>query len=90
MPWFGCPAISCPGRPLVLDSERNLWVQAYRPPAEGVSDRYDVFDSTGVWLGPVTMPDGLEVLSIGADHVIGRVRDELGVESVAVHQLKKS
>jgi hypothetical protein len=90
MPWFGCPTTSCTGRPLILDADRNLWVRAYRPPADAVPDRYDAFDSAGVWLGSVTMPDGLEVLSIATDHVIGLLRDDLGVESVAVHRLAKN
>jgi hypothetical protein len=89
MPWFGCPAIRCPGRAVLLDADRNLWVREYRPPAEGVSNRYEVFDSAGVWLGAVDVPEGLEVLSIGSDHVVGRMRDELDVESVAVHRIVK-
>ncbi|MGE0158406.1 MAG: hypothetical protein AB7T31_03285 [Gemmatimonadales bacterium] len=89
MPWFGCSGIPCPGRSLLLDTDRNLWVQEYRPPAEGLSDRYQVFDSAGIWLGAVTMPTGLEVLSIGSDYVVGRVRDELDVESVVVHRIEK-
>jgi hypothetical protein len=91
MPWFGCaPTPSCPGRPVLLDTDRNLWVQEYRPPAEGLSNRYEVFDSAGVWLGAVTMPADLEVLSIAYDHVVGVVRDDLDVESVAVYAIEKS
>jgi hypothetical protein len=48
-----------------------------------------VFDSAGVWLGSVTMPAGLVVLSIGRDHVVGRRTDDLGVETVAVHTLER-
>jgi hypothetical protein len=89
MPWFGCAFQGCVGKPLLLDAQRNVWVQAYRPRAEEVADRYDVFDSSGVWLGRVTMPLGLEVLWIGADEVVGRVRDELDIESVAVYRIER-
>lgn len=73
---------------LHLDPEGNLWAQRYRLP--GGADRlWDVITAEGTWLGAVTMPDALEVLRIGANVVVGRERDELGVERLVVYELVK-
>ena len=74
---------------LILDAERNVWVKEYSPPAEEDANRFLVFDSTGVWLGFVTAPSGLRVLSIGDDYVISKSENELGVEVVSLHRLVK-
>ena len=43
-----------------------------------------VFDADGVALGFIETPDGLSVFEIGADYLLGRVTDDMGVESVQV------
>ena len=87
-PAFGCAPLSC-ATALLLDAERNVWIKEYSPPAEEDTNRFLVFDPTGVWLGSVTFPAGLAVSSIGSDYVIGETQDELGVEVVSVHRLEK-
>ncbi len=92
MPAFGRgprPRNGTTGPVLLLDAERNVWVKEYSPPAEEDANRFLVFDSTGVWLGFVTAPSGLSVLSIGSDYLIGVSVDEVGVETVSLHHLVK-
>ena len=48
-----------------------------------------VFDSEGVWIGTVTTPVNVTVLEIGTDYLLGRHRDELGVERVVLDDLDR-
>ncbi len=73
---------------LLVDSEGNLWVEEYRPRAETRS-RFTVFDSLGQIVGAALMPEGLEVLDIGRDYVLGLWRDEADVEFIHVHSLRR-
>lgn len=50
---------------------------------------HDVFDSDGLWLGTIELPLGLDVLEIGDDYVLGRDRDDLGVERVRLHGMTR-
>jgi hypothetical protein len=75
------------GSNLFIDSDRNIWVDDYVPRAEQAPSRYQVLDASGQWLGAVTMPDGVEALSIGNGHMVGRRVDALGVETVVVHRI---
>ena len=72
-----------------IDSERNVWARSYAPRAEENPNRYQVFSRGGIWLGAVTVPLGLRILSIGAHHLVGVSQDDLGVEAVSVHRLLK-
>jgi hypothetical protein len=77
---------------LLWDREGNLWVRRFRPPhrvSPGSSQTWDVFASDGTWLGAVDTPLGVQVTSIGADHLAGILRDELDLEHVVVHRLIK-
>jgi hypothetical protein len=67
------------------DPTGALWVAEYA--ARGEPTRWDVFDDQGRWMGPVTMPSGFRLLEIGADHVVGVVRDHLDVERVEVRAI---
>jgi hypothetical protein len=72
---------------LLVDGVRNVWARHY-----GIADetpRWSVFDPLGRWLGIVTMPDGLEVLEIGDEYVLGRTEDSMSVEYVQLHTLQK-
>jgi len=89
MPAFGWAWRTGTGPALLLDGERNVWVKEYSPAAEEDANRFLVFDSTGVWLGFVTAPLRLGLLSIGNDYVIGKSENELGVEIVSVHGIVK-
>lgn len=73
---------------LLVDDSGRLWVEDYRVP--GDSDvTYSVFDGEGGLLGVVGIPPGLLVYEIGEDYVLGRWRDELDVEHIRLHELRK-
>jgi hypothetical protein len=71
---------------MLADAEGNLWVAAYPRPGE---DRqvWEVFDASGRWLGPVTMPGRFRVTGVGGGVVLGTGRDEQDVEKVLVYRL---
>jgi len=74
---------------LVLARDGSLWVE-HGPTggARGASSDYFVFDSTGALLGTITVPLA-RILEIGADYVLGVQRDDMEVEYVRVHELRK-
>ncbi len=79
-----------------VDEAGNLWVRAYdleedMPPPQhpNPSAGWDVFDSTGVWLGTVTMPPRFAVRTIGDDYLLGVWKDENDVEYVRMYRLTK-
>ena len=68
-----------------------LWVEEYEFPGEkrdGVL--WTVFDPEGRVMGFVETPEGVRVFEIGADYLLGTVRDELGVEYVRVWGLGRA
>jgi hypothetical protein len=73
---------------LRVDHSGNLWVEEYRAFTEPQS-LWSVFDPEGRWLTTVRMPDGLQVLDIGADFVLGFIRDDVGLDRVALFELLK-
>lgn len=70
------------------DLSGNLWVQEYRMPGEAAIV-WTVFDPDGRIQGLIETPSALEVFEIGEDYVLGRVRDELGVEYVQLWPLSR-
>ena len=82
---------------LRADDEGNLWARAPRTDAEGLTSRdappipltWSVFDTSGAWLGDVSMPAGLQPHEIGSDFVLGVWQDADGVSYVRVHRLVK-
>lgn len=46
-----------------------------------------VSDTNGSLVARVAPPDGLRLLDVGSDRVVGVTRDELGVERIQVHRL---
>ena len=74
------------GRVLV-DSEGNIWVARYSIiPPSGV---WDVFDADGQLLGELQLPPRFHPRQITGSWLIGTSRDELDVERVHVHALRK-
>ncbi|HSG08271.1 MAG TPA: hypothetical protein VLA36_07930, partial [Longimicrobiales bacterium] len=69
----------------LTDPTGALWVAEYA--ARGEPARWDVFDAQGRWMGPVAMPADFRLLEIGAEHIVGVVRDHLDVERVEVRGL---
>ncbi|MGI9626054.1 MAG: hypothetical protein ACR2QM_04405, partial [Longimicrobiales bacterium] len=74
---------------LVVDDSGDLWVNEYGRPGSERS-LWTVFASDGRIRGHVETPVGLTVYRIGADHILGRFEDELGVEHVQLWSLDRS
>ncbi|MDX1578196.1 MAG: hypothetical protein R3266_06915, partial [Gemmatimonadota bacterium] len=72
---------------LRTDTEGRIWVADYRAPGEEAR-WWSVFDADGLALGRVRTPDGLRVLEIGSDYLLGVIRDELDVERVRLHGIE--
>jgi hypothetical protein len=73
---------------LLVDDEAYLWVERYRLPWER-RPHWDVFDPDGRWLGTVETPVGLRPFQIGPDFLLGRHRDDMGVERIRLYDLTK-
>jgi hypothetical protein len=73
---------------LRLDRSGYLWVEDYRRPGDE-QPVWQVFDPEGVLVTSVHTPEGLRILDIGDDYVLGVVRDEFDVERVRLHRLEK-
>ncbi len=75
----------------IADGTGYLWVREYDfPGEERTAPLWTVFDPEGRVLGFVETPSGLRIFEIGGDYILGRARDELGVESVQVWSLQRS
>jgi hypothetical protein len=73
---------------LKVDDGGNLWVCEFDPEVD-VGHSWTVFDHEGRMFGTVLLPSGLRATHIGDDFVLGIWRDELDVEHVRVHELRK-
>jgi hypothetical protein len=74
---------------LFIDLEGNLWIRGYAMPGEPAAP-WTVFDAQGAMLGDVETPEGVRVMEIGSDYILGRWRDELDVEHVRRYPLLKN
>jgi hypothetical protein len=73
---------------MVADELGCLWVERFRPPEDDVPV-FDIFDPEGALMARATLPEGSEVVDIGADQVLVLYRDDLGVEYLRVHPLDR-
>lgn len=71
---------------LVMDTEGNTWMRAYRAPYDEGEARWHVVDREGAWQADALLPGRLRVTRITPDAVVGIYRDELEVESVRVYR----
>lgn len=72
----------------VVDDEGHLWLERFRIAGDSAWFR-DVFAPDGRWLGTVRMPTDLRVRDIRSGKVIGLHIDDLGVQRVHIHGLRK-
>lgn len=75
-------------RALVADPAGNLWVERYAPPGEGPTT-WTVFDPDGRPLGTIATPEGVDVLEVGEDYLLGTGTDPLDRPYVAVWGLER-
>jgi hypothetical protein len=71
---------------MLVDATSHVWLERYRLPGDTMP-RWDVVAPNGRWLGAVSVPPRLRVMQVGADFVLGRHLDSLGVERIRVHRL---
>lgn len=82
---------------LIVGDEGLLWIRLYEPYVNafalggrvGSGGRWLVLDPDGTEIGFAVMPSDLEPFQITSSAVVGIARDELGVESVRVHTLRR-
>lgn len=71
---------------MLIDATSHVWLERYRLPGDTMP-RWDVIAPNGRWLGVVAVPSRLRVMQVGADFILGRHLDSLGVERIRVHPL---
>ena len=90
MPAFGTPLFTAGveegGPDMLVDVDGHLWVFEYYRPGE-YRNRFSIFSLAGVWLGTVTLPDGLRPSIVGKDFILGTVTDDLGFVHIRKHRL---
>ena len=75
---------------VMADGAGHLWVREYDlPQEENPVPLWTVFDLEGRVLGFVETPQGLDILQIGEDFILGRAKDEFEVEYVQVWPLER-
>ena len=72
---------------LLAGPEGSIWVRGYTEPDRSAPTDFEVFDSTGRWLGGVRMPSGFDPARITAGAVIGIWRDENDIPHIRVYRL---
>jgi hypothetical protein len=74
---------------ILLDPAGNLWAEIGPTIGEsGNSNEFLVFGPDGILLGLVALPP-IKILEIGMDYVLGVHEDELEIQYIHVHQLRK-
>ena len=75
---------------VMSDRAGYLWVREYDfPLEERPAPLWTVFDPDGQVLGFVETPKGLTIYEIDEDYILGKIRDDLGVESVQLWALER-
>lgn len=83
----------------VVDAQGFIWVRPFEPlvhaaalgglTTAGPGGVWIILSPTGARVGTVRVPADLEPIQITANAVVGVAKDEFGVESVRVHELKR-
>ncbi len=73
---------------ILADEAGNLWVSAWAHDP-GLPDGWTLLDSTGRWLGEVTLPPSFSPYAIGRDWILGVELDGMDVEFVVLYPLIK-
>lgn len=83
---------------IMVDASGTLWVReypvsqagfprGYRRPEDGHGESWTVIDSSGTWLGTISVPAGLDVRAIGPRAIFGVSTTEEGVERVEAYRI---
>jgi hypothetical protein len=74
---------------LVADAAGNIWAREVAAPGDK-TQHFAVVDSSGRFLGRVTMPTGFRLSSVGADAVYGVWKDLDDMEHVRAYRLTRA
>ncbi len=80
MPFFGS---------VMVGDQGDLWVQEYMADQDAPT-RYYVFDTDGLQQGLVHLPPRFSPLEIGADYILGQLRDEDDIEFISLYDLRRT
>lgn len=72
---------------LLVGPDGSIWVRRYTDPDKSAPTTFEVFDSTGRWLGEVGMPAGYAPTQIAPGFVVGTWNDAEDVPHVRVYRL---
>jgi hypothetical protein len=72
---------------LLAGPQGSIWVRRYAEPDRSAPVDFEVFDSTGRWLGGVRMPSGFDPSRITTGAVVGTWKDANHVQHVRVYRL---
>ncbi len=78
VPFFGTP---------FADADGNVWLPSYRPAYPEEGSPYSVVSPDGEWLGQVETPPRFQILDVTGNLLLGVLRDNLDILSVAVYEL---
>ncbi len=70
-----------------VDDEKRLWVGSSEWPLGRFATDWSIFSPEGRWLGEIQAPEGLRILDVSGDAVLGVWHDQLDVPYVQVHRL---
>lgn len=76
-------ALAFPG----CDEAGRVWLSSWTLECYKTTPRYTIIAPDGSWLGVFEPPAGFALLAAAGERVLGVVRDELDVPSVAVYEL---
>jgi hypothetical protein len=72
-----------------FDTEGNLWLRRYEPGPPGPSI-WEVHSAQGEVRAQVVIPQAMDLLEIGPQHILGLIEDSLDVESVVRFDLGRT
>jgi hypothetical protein len=73
---------------IVADDAGFVWLERFEAP-EGPSGQWVVIDGSGEVVAEPVLPDGLHLLNVEEDRVIGTWSDELDRQELRVHALRR-
>ena len=72
----------------IADDAGHIWLGKFTVPSDrGAAPSYTIISPEGHWLGNLDVPDGMRVLDVAEERVLGVVKGEMDVESVVVYEL---
>ena len=71
---------------ILVPRSGGLWVESFRRPGQENREWW-VFSDDGAWTGTLSLPARMAVLDAGADWILVRDTDDLGIQRLAEYQL---